>query len=134
VSWFDWSLVEKHKDILRFTRGMIAFRRAHPVLRKEVFYTDADLKWFAPNGGAPNWTDERVKSFACLVLGETEPDLLLMFSAHNGPVDFFIPVLSSNKAWHLAVDTAQIAPYDLFEAGIEPSLPARRLSRSNSCL
>jgi len=122
VSWFDWSLVEKHKDILRFTRGMIAFRRAHPVLRKEVFYTDADLKWFAPNGGAPSWTDERQNSFACLILGQSEPDLFLMFNANNGPVDFLIPSLASDKAWRLAVDTAQIAPYDLYEAGKEPSL------------
>jgi pullulanase/glycogen debranching enzyme len=37
VSWFDWSLLEEHKEIQRFTRGMIAFRRAHPVLRKEEF-------------------------------------------------------------------------------------------------
>ena len=69
VSWFDWSLFEKHKEIQRFTRGMIAFRRAHPVLRKETFYTDADIKWFAPNGGPPNWTDPRQKSFACLIPG-----------------------------------------------------------------
>ena len=48
VSWYDWSLLEKHREIHRFTRGMIAFRRAHPVLRKETFYTDEDIKWFAP--------------------------------------------------------------------------------------
>ena len=73
VSWFDWSLLEKHKEIQRFTRGMIAFRRAHPVLRKETFYTDADIKWFAPNGATPDWADQRQKSFACLILGQTEP-------------------------------------------------------------
>ena len=44
VSWFDWSLLEKHEEIHRFTRGMIAFRRAHPVLRREAFYADADYK------------------------------------------------------------------------------------------
>ena len=55
VSWFDWSLLEKHKEIHRFTRKMIAFRRAHHVLRKETFYTDEDIKWFAPNGAAPDW-------------------------------------------------------------------------------
>jgi glycogen operon protein len=55
VSWFDWSLLEKHKEIQRFTRGMIAFRRAHLVLRREEFYTDADIKWFAPNGATTDW-------------------------------------------------------------------------------
>jgi len=122
VSWFDWSLVEKHKEIQRFTRGMIAFRRAHPVLRREVFYTDADIRWFAPSGGIPHWTDERQKSFACLILGQTEPDLFLMFNADTRPVDFAIPALPASKIWRLAVDTSRSSPDDLFEAGKEPSM------------
>ncbi len=122
VSWFDWSLAEKHKEIQRFTRGMIAFRRAHPVLRREVFYTDADIKWFAPDGGIPHWTDERQKSFACLILGQTEPDLFLMFNADARSVDFSIPPLPARKIWRLAVDTSRSAPDDLFEAGREPSM------------
>ena len=125
MSWFDWSLLEKHKEIHRFTRGMIAFRRAHPVLRKEVFYTDADIKWFAPNGGVPDWTDERQKSFACLILGQTEPDLFLMFNADIGSVDFAIPALPASKIWRLAVDTSRSAPEDLYEAGKEPSMEGR---------
>jgi glycogen operon protein len=122
VSWFDWRLVEEHKEIQRFTRGMITFRRAHSVLRKEDFYTDADIKWFAPNGGIPDWTDPRKKSFACLILGQSEPDLFLMFNADTRPVDFSIPALPGRKIWRLAVDISRSAPDDLFEAGKEPSL------------
>jgi len=122
VSWFDWSLVEKHKDIRRFTRGMIAFRRAHPVLRREIFYTDADIKWFAPDCGIPNWTDERQKSFACLIPGQTEPDLFLMFNADTRSIDFAIPALTASKVWRLGVDTSRSAPDDLYERGTEPSL------------
>jgi glycogen operon protein len=122
VSWFDWSLLERHKGIQRFTRGMIAFRRAHPVLRREVFYTDADIKWFAPNGGIPDWADERQKSFACLILGQKEPGLFLMFNADTRSVDFAIPALPSNQIWRLAVDTSRSAPDDFYEPGKEPSL------------
>jgi isoamylase len=122
VSWFDWSLVEKHKEIQRFTRGMIAFRRAHPVLRREVFYTDADVKWFAPNGAAPDWTDQRQKAFACLILGQTEPDLFLMFNADTRSVDFSIPALPGGKIWRLAADTSRTAPDDLYEPGKVPSM------------
>jgi glycogen operon protein len=124
-SWFDWSLVEKHRDIHGFTRGMIAFRRSHPVLRGEVFYTDADIKWFAPNGGIPHWSDERQKSLACLIRGQTEPDLFLLFNADTRSVDFSIPALPGNKIWRLAVDTARMAPNDLYEAGTEPSMQGR---------
>lgn len=125
VSWFDWGLVERHKEIQRFTRGMIAFRRAHPVLRSEDFYTDADIKWFAPNGGSPNWGDTRQKSLACLIPGQTEPDLFLLFNADTRPVDFPIPVLPVGKIWRLAVDTSGTAPDDLFDSGKEPSLQGR---------
>ena len=101
---------------------MIAFRRAHPVLRRETFYTDADIRWFAPNGAPPNWTDRRQKSIACLILGLTEPDLFLLFNADTRSVDFSIPALPTVKIWRLAVDTSRIAPDDFSEAGKEPSL------------
>jgi isoamylase len=122
VSWFDWNLVEKHKEIQRFTRGMIAFRRAHPVLRREDFYTDADIKWFAQNGTSPDWMNPQQRSFASLILGQTEPDLFLMFNADIRSVDFAIPVLAESKIWRLAVDTSRAAPEDLYEAGKEPSM------------
>lgn len=129
VSWFDWNLVEKHKEIQRFTRGMIAFRRAHSALRREVFYTDADIKWFAPNGATPDWTDQRQKSFACLILGESEPDLFLMFNADIRSVDISLPALPRSKIWRLAVDTSRTAPDDLYEAGKEPSMEGQIIFR-----
>jgi len=122
VSWFDWSLLEKHKEIQRFTRGMIAFRRAHPVLRKETFYTDLDIKWFAPNGATPDWADQWQKSVACLIPGFTEADLFLLFNADTKSVDFSIPALPTGKMWRLAVDTSRVAPDDLADAGKEPPL------------
>jgi glycogen operon protein len=122
VSWFDWSLLEKHAEIHRFTRGMIAFRRAHAVLRREDFYTDEEIKWFAPIGDTPDWADQRQKSFACLIRGQSEPDLFILFNADTIPVDFSIPALPSGKIWRLAVDTFRPAPDDLFDPGKELSM------------
>ncbi len=122
ISWFDWSLLEKHKEIRRFTRGMIAFRRAHLVLRREKFYTDEDIKWFAPDGATPHWADPWQKSIACLILGQTEPDLFLLFNADARSVDFYLPALPAGKIWRLAVDTSGTTPNDLFDPGKEPSL------------
>ena len=48
TSWYDWACLERHREILRFTCGMIAFRRAHPILSKDQFYTDAEIHWFGP--------------------------------------------------------------------------------------
>ncbi len=122
ISWFDWKFAEKHREIYRFAKGMIAFRQAHSVLRKEAFYTDADIKWFGTQGATPGWTDPWRKSFACLIFGQSEPDLLLMFNAGAEPVDFSIPAPQGNRIWRLAVDTSRPAPEDLYEAGQEPSM------------
>jgi isoamylase len=122
VSWFDWSLLETHKEIHRFARGMIAFRRAHPVLRGETFYTDEDIKWFEPNGATLDWADQRQKSFACLILGQREPDLFLMFNADTKAVEFSVPALPAGKIWRLAVNTSRSSPDDFFETGKEPSI------------
>lgn len=122
VSWIDWSFLEKHQEIHRFARGMIAFRRAHPVLRKPAFYTDADIQWFAPQGTTPAWADPGRKSFACLIFGRAEADLFLMFNADTAPSDFAIPAASGNKTWCLAADTSRLAPGDLYEPAKEPSI------------
>jgi len=124
VSWFDWSLLERHKEIHRFTREMMVFRRAHAVLRKDVFYTDADIKWFGPQGATPDWTDPRQKSFACLILGQSEPDLFLMFNAGLDAVDFAIPALQ-HRIWRVAVDTSRAAPEDVYPVGKEPLFEAQ---------
>ena len=97
VSWLDWRLLEEHKEIQRFTRGMIAFRRAHPVLRREDFYTDADIKWFAPSGATPDWADQRQKSFSCLIPGQTEPDLFILFKSIIHRTLDFTPILRIDR-------------------------------------
>ena len=122
ISWFDWNLAEKHKDIHRFAKQMIAFRRTHSALRKEAFYTDTEIKWFGTRGAAPGWGDPRQKSFACLILGESEPDLFLMFNAGAEPADFSIPAAQESRIWRLAVDTSRPSPEDIYESGQEPSM------------
>jgi glycogen operon protein len=120
TSWHDWSCLEQHRDIFRFTRGMIAFRRAHPVLSKEQFYTDDEIHWFGPRGGLPNWADPKAKQFACLIHEDEQRALCLMFNAGADAVDFGLPPVLPGVRWHLAVDTVREAPQDLFAAGGEP--------------
>lgn len=122
VSWFDWSFVESHREIHRFARGMIAFRRSHPVLRKETFYSDSEVTWVGPNGGVPEWSDPKQSSFACRILGYSEPDLFLAFNAGEEAVNFPLPAAEGTAIWHLAADTSRPAPADFYEGGQEPAL------------
>jgi glycogen operon protein len=120
TSWYDWRYLEQHREIFRFTRGMIAFRRAHPILSKEQFYTDAEIHWFGSQGGLPNWADPKEQQFACLIHEDELSALYLMFNAGADAVDFRLPPVLPGARWHLAVDTSREAPQDLFAAGEEP--------------
>ncbi|MGC2458927.1 MAG: hypothetical protein WA435_13140, partial [Gallionellaceae bacterium] len=98
----------------------IAFRRAHPILSKEQFYTDAEIHWFAPQGGLPDWADPKAKQFARLIQEAEQNALCLLFNAGTDAVDFGLPPVPPGAQWHLAVDTSRESPQDLFAAGEEP--------------
>ena len=122
TSWHDWSRLENHGEIFRFARGMIAFRRAHPILSEEHFYTDTEIHWFGPQGGSPNWSDPKEKQFACLIHEDEQSALYLMFNAGVEAVEFCLPPAPGETQWHLAADTSREAPQDRFAAGDEPRL------------
>jgi len=37
ISWLDWSFLEKNRNLHDYVRSLIAFRKAHPVLRSDSF-------------------------------------------------------------------------------------------------
>jgi isoamylase len=120
TSWYDWRNLERHRDIYRFTREMIAFRRAHPILSQEQFYTETEIQWFRPNGELPNWFDSAAKQLACLVHEDKFGALYLMFNAGTEVAAFRLPAVPKSVHWRLAVDTSREAPQDLFTVGAEP--------------
>ena len=116
TSWFNWQDLDQHKEIHLFTRAMIAFRRDHPVLSEERFYTDAEIDWFSPQGRLPNWADPERKELACLIHENEKDRLYLMFNSGNATSTFTLPGLPSNYRWRLAIDTFRSVPLDLAAA------------------
>ena len=112
TSWVDWSLRQRNDEIVRFARNVFALRRAHPVLRREAFYTGDDIQWFDPSGKSPDWSDSRPSTLACLIRSQDGPDLYLMFSAAAEPISFVLPPSCRAEQWRLVVDTAQRSPRD----------------------
>jgi len=127
TSWHDWTCLERHQEIYRFARGLIALRGAHPILSKEQFYTDAEIEWLGPQGGLPAWTDPKEKRFGCLVHEGGQNALCLLFNAGTEAADFRLPRTPDGARWHLAMDTCHEAPQDLFIAGEEPLLDSAEL-------
>ena len=116
ISWYDWRLLHRHRQIHRFTQGMIALRKAHPVLSKEAFYRSQDILWFNPKGKPPDWWDPRAKQLGCLIYGEGEGDLCLLFNAGDAEVSFMLPPPPTGR-WHRVADTALLPPADICASG-----------------
>ena len=138
TSWFDWTYLEQHQEIYRFACGMIAFRRAHAVLSREQFYTDAEIHWLNLAGGLPDWFDPKAKSFACLIQENEHAALLLMFNAGASDTTCELPPLPQGLRWYLAVDTSGVPPQDLFvaeaQALVDQSQPYRLQQHSSAIL
>ncbi|MBW8364677.1 MAG: glycogen debranching protein GlgX [Rhizobium sp.] len=124
TSWVDWRLLERNGDLHRFVREMLAFRRAHPVLSRERFYTEAEIQWFGPDGNVPDWFDPSARQLACRIHEDAHDSLFLMFNAGSEHVDFRVPEAPDDWHWHRAVDTHRPAPEDIASPGTAPRLDA----------
>ena len=121
ITWFDWSAVDK--DLLAFTRRLVALRQAHPVFRRRRFLIGAEaaeLLWFTP-AGTPmteaEWRDPDARSLALYLDGADAPDLaadgspmldddfLLLVNAWWEPLDFTIPPTRPGQTWLREIDT-----------------------------
>ncbi len=126
VSWLDWTLAEKHADMVRFFTLMIGFRKRFPALRHDAFYTGADgprglpdIAWHGVRLGEPGWNDPMGRVLAFTVAGlKDEPDLHIILNMYDLGLDFELPQLEGRR-WSRAIDTARPSPEDIREPGTE---------------
>jgi pullulanase/glycogen debranching enzyme len=89
LSWIDWRLADDNRDMLDFTRAMIAFRKRHPTLRRERFLTGKpdregappDITWHGTELNEPAGTTATpVLAFMLAGLAADEPHLHVMLN------------------------------------------------------
>jgi glycogen operon protein len=124
LGWFDWTLVERNADVLRFVRGLIALRKRHPSLQRRQFLSGRvregssipDIAWHGVDLDAPQWLDKgcRVLAFTLAPREPAEGPLHAMFNMGVEPAAFAVPDLPQWR-WHLALDTGRAAPADLVQ-------------------
>ena len=138
ISWFDWSKVEQNADLVRFCRGLIAFRRRQPTVRRKHFLTGdpihgrdlPDVNWYSAVGTAVDWGGWD-RSLICLLIAPgiaEDPEqlgrnILLMFNAAPERQAFILPTIAKSQNWRLFVNTAAVPPQDMYPAGDGPSVP-----------
>jgi glycogen operon protein len=114
ISWYDWRLAGKNADLIRFVSRLIAFRKEHPVLGAERFYSNGEIQWFDAEGGPPEWHG-RNNRIGCLIRDDAKDGaraLSLLFNAGLQPCRFVLPAPPAGP-WQVVVDTAQTSPNDI---------------------
>jgi isoamylase len=163
ISWFDWSLVDQHADLLRFVQGLITFRRQNPTLRRRNFLSGIperqgalpDVSWFNASGGGVDWRGGD-QALVCIFGAPTTPEtngnnnhnrldadvshtrhVMLMLNPGTEPRDFYVPELVRAIHWRRFLYTAALSPDDIHPDldGPEPPIrgPLRLAERSMAC-
>ena len=131
ITWPDWDAADD--DFLRFCARMIAFRRAHPILRQKLFLHSGeravdgkpDLFWWCAEGRpmrTADWLDPELR-LVCVEMrtaqttppyAVTERAIFAVFNAGAEAREVVLPEATPGRSWLRAVDTD------------EPDAPARR--------
>jgi len=135
VSWFDWALAERHPDILRFVRRLIAHRLAREgspereALTLNQVLRQARIDWHGVRLHQPDWANHShalaatAHSLAGTAgsLGGTADGLAgnwaahLMLNAYWEPLTFEVPppLQGAEGPWRRWIDTALESPGDI---------------------
>jgi len=138
LSWTDWQLDGPRRDLLAFTRRLVALRHAEPVLRRRRFFSGGhvrgselkDIVWFNPDGSemqGQDWNRPDARTLGMLLGGDAIPSLdrfgrpitgntlLILVNAGAGPIEFVLPAVEWGEwgdRWEVLIDTRSAAAPD----------------------
>jgi glycogen operon protein len=133
VSWFDWSLLERHADVHRFVRALAAFRQKRDVVDREGTLTlsqllaHARLDWHGVRLGHPDWADYSHSLAFTLRSFHTRFLIHVMMNGYWEPLEFEVPPVDETEesGWRCCIDTAAPSPGDAAEWRHARHHPAR---------
>jgi glycogen operon protein len=120
ISWLDWSLAEKHKDMLRFFRLVIRLRKEHPVFRRTDFFASlsknepAEIIWQSSKQKIEDWSAEnRLLCFLLNGLKAGDPNnFFIALNADIKPHSVELPSSHKKNPWSCIIDTSLPSPKD----------------------
>jgi isoamylase len=137
ISWIDWRLLEKNRELYEFVRRLIWFRRKHPVFRRSRFFGGhprpggllPEATWFDPDARVKNWQHDD-GALMCQLdglppIGSTdEPDdeMLLLFNNGAAPRGFQLAGNEDpSRRWRLVFDTGSATYAGVYSEGLAPT-------------
>jgi isoamylase len=121
ISWFDWTLLERHADIHRFVKLLTTFRQRRDVVSEQRPLTLTELlnrariEWHGVRLNQPDW-GEHSHSLAFTFTSLHARYLVHgMLNAYWEPLTFEVPPPppeSGDRGWRRVIDTALASPDD----------------------
>ncbi len=122
TTWLDWRLADANRDIVRFFRLMIAFRKAHPSIARSRFWRE-DVRWYGTGREVDMSAASRHLAFYLDGRSQDDADLYVMINAHEKDLTFQIQEFQPRR-WHLVCDTSRPSPDDVYPADKQPPITA----------
>jgi len=107
ITWLNWA--DADTDLADFVAGLVALRKANPLLRQTRYLHDAsDVEWLAATGAPLEGYDWHATGspFGCMLKGKDET-LLILMNSDTSDVDFKVPATD----WTSVLDTASNIPF-----------------------
>ncbi len=123
TTWLDWRRLESHRDMFRFFKLAIAFRKAHPSLARSRFWRE-DVRWHGVGAHADLTHDSRNLAFHLSGASQGDDDLYVMINAYWRALTFTVQEGDLGK-WKRVVDTSLPSPADFCEPGREVPIRSR---------
>jgi glycogen operon protein len=131
ISWFDWTLLEKHADIRCFVKQLIRFRLGLSVYKEDRVMSltqlllQTQLRWHGVELDQPDWGYDS-RSLAFSVRGRRGLFHFIL-NAYWEPLEFELPPTppGSPNGWRRVLDTFREPPHDFCDWTNGPTVKGR---------
>ncbi len=124
MSWFNWEDLATNAETLRFVRSLIHMNQNSCLFRDRQLWSTSEssgVRWHGTKVNQPDWSyDSHSLAFELTHYGCRE-HLHVMLNAYWQPLEFELPALPSDQAWHRMIDTNLPAPDDFSDAPVKLS-------------
>lgn len=128
LSWFDWNCVDRHQDLLRFTKGVIEFSQSLAIFQLEhilaVTYASQSphIVWHGTTLGEPDMGFDSHSIAFTLRHPKYDEKLHIILNAYWEALPFELPPLDHYETWHRIIDTALPSPDDFCDVKSAPTV------------
>ena len=124
TTWLNWDLLDANRDMFRFVKLAIAFRKSHPSIGRSRFWRD-DVRWYGVGPVADLAHDSRSIAYCLHGAAHADDDLYVMINAWQEALTFEIQEGAATD-WCRAIDTSRPSPNDVCAMDDEAPIESTR--------